>query len=118
MNTLPTGPMPNTTSDFWRMIWEKRLPNIVILTKCIEAGRVSAVLLMFMQGTSLPHNYVYMDVTCKGTSQEAVAAYSIRLLHPQQLVSPSINSVVTNTHLSSKQQVSIVGHGCQTIPVC
>ena len=33
--------MPNTTSDFWRMIWEKRLPNVVMLTKCMEAGRVS-----------------------------------------------------------------------------
>ena len=35
------GPMPNSISDFWRMIWEKRLPNIVMLTKCMEAGRVS-----------------------------------------------------------------------------
>ena len=34
------GPMPNTIGDFWRMIWEKRLPNIVMLTKCLEAGRV------------------------------------------------------------------------------
>ncbi len=34
------GPMPNTESDFWRMIWEKKLVNIVMLTKCTEAGRV------------------------------------------------------------------------------
>ena len=39
--SIRPGPMSNTISDFWRMIWEKRLPNIVMLTKCMEAGRVS-----------------------------------------------------------------------------
>lgn len=33
--------MPNTENDFWRMVLEKRLSNIVMLTKCTEAGRVS-----------------------------------------------------------------------------
>ena len=32
--------MPNTEADFWRMIWDKKLNNIVMLTKCTEAGRV------------------------------------------------------------------------------
>ncbi len=34
------GPLPNTLNDFWRMVWERKLNNIVMLTKCIEAGRV------------------------------------------------------------------------------
>lgn len=33
--------MPNTEDDVWRMIWEKKLNTIVMLTKCTEAGRVS-----------------------------------------------------------------------------
>ena len=36
------GPLPNTQGDFWRMMLEKKLNNIVMLTKCVEAGRVSS----------------------------------------------------------------------------
>ena len=37
---MVTGPMPNTVSDFWRMIWENKLPTVVMLTRCQE-GKVS-----------------------------------------------------------------------------
>ena len=38
-----TGPMPSSLSDFWRMIWEYKLPTVVMLTKCKEAGRVRRI---------------------------------------------------------------------------
>ncbi|KAJ8340056.1 hypothetical protein SKAU_G00346890 [Synaphobranchus kaupii] len=34
------GPLPNTVSEFWRMIWEKNVHTLVMLTRCNELGRV------------------------------------------------------------------------------
>ena len=42
---LNLGPMPNTVGDFWRMIWEKKLPTVVMLTRCFE-GRVGHCVLI------------------------------------------------------------------------
>ncbi|XP_031756176.1 tenascin-X-like isoform X13 [Xenopus tropicalis] len=34
------GPLPNTVTDFWRMIWEKNISAAVMLTRCVELGKV------------------------------------------------------------------------------
>ncbi|KAM3608811.1 uncharacterized protein V6R79_005192 [Siganus canaliculatus] len=34
------GPLPATVSEFWRMIWEKNVQTLVMLTRCNEQGRV------------------------------------------------------------------------------
>ncbi|CAJ0967513.1 unnamed protein product, partial [Ranitomeya imitator] len=34
------GPLPRTVNDFWRMIWEKNVRAVIMLTKCVELGKV------------------------------------------------------------------------------
>lgn len=34
------GPLPHTTADFWRVVWEQLATTVVMLTATVERGRV------------------------------------------------------------------------------
>ncbi|XP_055002455.1 receptor-type tyrosine-protein phosphatase H [Sorex araneus] len=34
------GPLPHTVGDFWRLVWEQQSHILVMLTNCMESGRV------------------------------------------------------------------------------
>lgn len=34
------GPLPQTVADFWRLVWEQQSRTLVMLTNCVESGRV------------------------------------------------------------------------------
>ena len=46
--------MQNTVQDFWRMVWEHGLDTIVMLTKCVEGGKVWINILYSFCSSSLP----------------------------------------------------------------
>lgn len=37
------GPLPQTVGDFWRLVWEQQSSTLVMLTNCVESGRVRAL---------------------------------------------------------------------------
>lgn len=34
------GPLPGTKDDFWKLVWEQNVHNMVMVTQCVEKGRV------------------------------------------------------------------------------
>ena len=52
--------MPNTVSDFWRMIWEKKLPTIVMLTRAFE-GKVWYCVFEVFKVLTHTHNLYHND---------------------------------------------------------
>ena len=47
------GPLPNTQSDFWRMVWEQKAILVVMVTNEEEKGKVRFLLL-------LPHEEILL----------------------------------------------------------
>ena len=46
MRFCNVGPLPKTVPDFWRMIWELKLPTIIMLTGVTENGMVNNELIL------------------------------------------------------------------------
>jgi len=67
------GPIPSTFPDFWRMIWEKDSPTIVMVTNLKEEDKVKCHQYWPSYGTT---TYGNIQVTLKEV--ENLAEYSIR----------------------------------------
>ncbi|XP_067235426.1 receptor-type tyrosine-protein phosphatase eta-like [Chanodichthys erythropterus] len=66
------GPLPVTVNEFWRMIWEKNVYTIVMLTKCNELGRVKCEK-YWPSGTNHYHN-----ISVTTTSEISLDSWTIR----------------------------------------
>ena len=41
------GPLPTTRNEFWRMVWEQNAQAIVMLTKCVDSGKVRSLVIRY-----------------------------------------------------------------------
>ncbi|XP_051040261.1 receptor-type tyrosine-protein phosphatase eta [Phodopus roborovskii] len=67
------GPLPNTLKDFWRMVWEKNVYAIVMLTKCVEQGRTKCE-----EYWPSKQAHDYGDITVAMTSEVVLPEWTIR----------------------------------------
>nr|XP_057917434.1 receptor-type tyrosine-protein phosphatase F-like isoform X4 [Doryrhamphus excisus] len=67
------GPLPETLSDFWRMVWEQRSSTIVMMTRLEEKSRVKCDQYWPVRGTE---TYGMIQVTMLDTVE--LATYSVR----------------------------------------
>ncbi|XP_037539109.1 receptor-type tyrosine-protein phosphatase eta [Nematolebias whitei] len=81
------GPLPATVSDFWRMIWEKNVLTLVMLTRCNEQGRVKCEQ-YWDSGTK--H---YEDITVTTTSEIALEDWTIRDFDVKNVKTTEVRSV-------------------------
>ncbi|XP_037623767.1 receptor-type tyrosine-protein phosphatase eta isoform X4 [Sebastes umbrosus] len=66
------GPLPTTVNEFWRMIWEKNVQTLVMLTRCNEQGRVKCEQ-YWDYGTKY-----YENITVTATSEIPLEDWTIR----------------------------------------
>ena len=68
-----TGPLPNTTVDFWRMVWQERSQSIVMLANLVEGNRIKCHKYWPENGTL---SFGPFNVTITG--QQTLADYTTR----------------------------------------
>ncbi|KFO96750.1 Receptor-type tyrosine-protein phosphatase eta, partial [Calypte anna] len=67
------GPLSNTIDDFWRMIWEKKIYSVVMLTKCVEQARTKCE-----QYWPDKQSKTYGDITVTIVSEIVLPEWTIR----------------------------------------
>ncbi|XP_011852341.1 PREDICTED: receptor-type tyrosine-protein phosphatase H [Mandrillus leucophaeus] len=75
------GPLPQTVGDFWRLVWEQQSHTLVMLTNCMEAGRVKCE--HYWPLDSQPCTHGHLQVTLVG--EEVMENWTVRELQLLQV---------------------------------
>ncbi|XP_037675497.1 receptor-type tyrosine-protein phosphatase H isoform X3 [Choloepus didactylus] len=77
------GPLPQTVGDFWRMVWEQRCRTLVMLTNCVESGRVKCE--HYWPLDAQPCTHGHLQVVLVGEEvQEHWTVRDLQLLHMEE----------------------------------
>ena len=78
VHTCYVGPLPKTTADFWRMVWQERSRTIVMLANLVEGNNIKCHKYWPDSGTE---SFGPFNVTITG--QQILADYTTRKLSVQ-----------------------------------
>ncbi|MED6257088.1 hypothetical protein ATANTOWER_009842 [Ataeniobius toweri] len=81
------GPLPATVNEFWRMIWEKNVHTLVMLTRCNEQGRVKC------EQYWGPSTKYYEDIIVTTTSEILLEDWTIRDFDIKNVKTTEVRSV-------------------------
>nr|XP_022307734.1 uncharacterized protein LOC111113736 [Crassostrea virginica] len=68
------GPKENTVNDFWRMVWQENVSQIIMLTNIMEGGKIKC----FQYWPDCSNTELYGNVTIENVSDKHYAFYITR----------------------------------------
>uniref|UniRef100_A0A8D1QHP4 Receptor-type tyrosine-protein phosphatase H n=1 Tax=Sus scrofa TaxID=9823 RepID=A0A8D1QHP4_PIG len=77
------GPLPQTVGDFWRLVWEQQSHTLVMLTNCVESGRVKCAHYWPLDAQPCTHGHLQVTLV----AEEAMENWTVRdmkLRHMQE----------------------------------
>lgn len=88
----PSGPLPNTVVDFWRLVWQEKIQTIAMLTNVMEGKQKQCEPYWPESGSKEFGPFMITLI-----EKQVFADYTIRTLH---LVVSEDHSLILHTFLS------------------
>ncbi|XP_049643603.1 receptor-type tyrosine-protein phosphatase H [Suncus etruscus] len=77
------GPLPQTVGDFWRLVWEQQSHTLVMLTNCMESGRVKCEHYWPLDATPCTHGHLQVTLE-KEEKKDNWTIRDLKLRHTQE----------------------------------
>ncbi|XP_027715877.1 receptor-type tyrosine-protein phosphatase H [Vombatus ursinus] len=71
------GPLPQTVSDFWRLVWDQQSRTVVMLTNCVEGGRVKCEHYWPLDAKPCSHGHLRVTLKWENVAEH----WTVRDLH-------------------------------------
>ncbi|EHB13465.1 Receptor-type tyrosine-protein phosphatase H, partial [Heterocephalus glaber] len=77
------GPLLRTVGDFWRLVWEQQSRTIVMLTNCVESGRVKCEHYWPLDAQPCIHGHLQVALVGEEVTEDW-AVRDLQLLHTEE----------------------------------
>ncbi|XP_010012815.1 PREDICTED: receptor-type tyrosine-protein phosphatase V-like [Nestor notabilis] len=102
------GPLKKTIEDFWRLVWEQNVCNIIMLTVCMENGRVLCDHYWPSESAPVSYGQVRIHLLTQSSSEEWTMR-KFRLWHT--ITTPWQEGLQAERHVSHLHYTAWPDHG-------